>query len=115
MVTVRRMWAVWTKERAEADSRVQDGPYWSRCDAAQVLPRRGEVVQRREAAQLPRKTLQGWGIPSNCPPLFAVHPLHRQKPSAMVWDGLCVAPWVSCTRQCAPQVVSVEKGKRVGR
>lgn len=55
---------MWTEERAEADSRVRDGPYWNRHNAAQVLLRKGEVVQGREAAQLPRKTLQGWGIPS---------------------------------------------------
>lgn len=42
------MWAVWTEEWAEADARVQDGPYWIRYYAAQVLPRRGEVVQGRE-------------------------------------------------------------------
>lgn len=72
-------------------------------------------MQGREAAQLPRKTLQGWGIASMCLPPFAAHPLHRQKPSAVVWNDLCMAPWVSCTRQRVPQVVSVEKGKRVGR
>lgn len=112
MVTVRRMWAVWIEERAEADSRVRDGPYWNSRNAAQVLPRRGEVVQGREAAQLHCRG--GAFLPSALPP-FAAHPLHRQKPSAVVWDGLCMASWVSCTRQCVPQVVSVEKGKRVGR
>lgn len=28
---------MWTEERAEADSRVRDGPYWNRRNAAQVL------------------------------------------------------------------------------
>lgn len=71
MVTVGRILALSPEEWAEADSRGRDGPYWSRCDASQVPPRRGEVVQGREAAQLPRKTLQVWGIPSKCPPPFA--------------------------------------------
>lgn len=114
VVTVGRIWTLLTEEWTKADPWVQDGPYWSRCEASQVLPRRGEVVQGREAAQLPRKTRQGWGIPSRCPPPFAAHPLLRQKPSAVVWDGLCMAPWVHVLDNVFPSLQVLRKGKELG-